>query len=311
MLLSKNVLSGENYTYREGFTSGLEFISDSILAFAGIFERFDTLFPPWFQEHNGMIYFFDLEGDTISTKRFIGDGFLEFSRLYYDRVRKRIYAGGGTRDTLIEPGLAYTVCLDSAGNLLWDQRLGDGILTELTGLYDVFDNGNIVAGGIVSQPPDQQNGKWYKMDGNGNAYFEKVVGTFGYDREIEIKVSKNQHSLIARQTIDTLISPGDYEKCTYIGKMDTNGVFLWRTFLNDVYYKYLYTTRTFSDGSIVAVGVRYVDDTFEPHGYMVKLDSNGTVLWERDYTNNPDGNHYLYDFQKMPDGGYIASRTWG
>ena len=64
---------------------------------------------------------------------------------------------------------------------------------------------------------------------------------------------------------------------------------------------------TVEDGSIVAVGTTIVDETYEPHGYIVKLDSNGAVLWERDYTNNPEGNHYLYDFQKMPDGGYICS----
>ncbi len=152
-----------------------------------------------------------------------------------------------------------------------------------------------------------RNGKFSKIDTSGNTYFSKELGNEGDDSEIEVKVAQNKKSFIVRQYIDTVINTGDYQYVSYIGKMDTNGVFIWRTFLNDEYYKYFYTLRTFEDGNIVAVGAKIVDDNYATHGYIIKLDSNGTILWERDYTEYLTGDHYFFDFRKMNDEGFVIS----
>jgi len=312
--ISYNHLIGDgNYKFRDGFASSSGLFNDSVLYVAGYYSEYDTLIPPWFSEHNGMLYAFNLDGDTLFTKKYIGDGNTEFYRLVLDN--NTIILGGDTHDTIVNLVPSYLIKVDVTGLLIWEARLGDGIQNESTYLLDVGPSGQIVSGGGIVTDIDMfgviRNGKVYKTDINGNMYFSKEIGTPGADTEIEVKVSKNYQSYIVRQNLDTVINEGDYEYVQYIGKTDTNFNFLWRTFLNDEYYKYIYTLRTFEDGSIVAVGGAVVDDTYDIHGYIVKLDSNGTVLWERDYATAPGGANYLYDFQKMPDGGYICSGLGG
>lgn len=310
-VITKSILSDLFYSFREGYTSGLEFLNDSTLISAGTYTMYDTLFPPFNSQHNGMLYVYNINGDTIFTKKYIGDGYTEFARLVFDIPNEKIFLGWATRDTLISPAYTYLLCLDTIGAFHWEFKGGDGINTEIGGLLDVVSNKMIISGGIIAEPDFDRNGKVYKLDVNGNVYFSKVIGTTGDDSEVEVKVSKNEQSYVVRQYIDTIINEGDYKYVQYIGKTDTNLNFIWRTFLNDRYYKYIYTLRTFEDGSIVAVGATIVDETYEPHGYIIKLDSNGTVLWERNYANVTGSHNYLYDFQKMPDGGFICSGMGG
>ena len=292
-----------------GYTSGLGFISDSILVCAGYFSRYDTLFHPWNSQHLGVLYKYNISGDTVLTKKYFGDGYTEFERIV--RNDGEITLGGYTSDTTFDGVYGYLIRVEENGLVLNETKCGDGIYDEISGLMDFNGNDRLLAGGVIDETGSDlisiNNGIIHKIDNLGNLYFSKEIGTPGNDSEVEVKVAKNGQSYIVRQYIDTVINEGDYEYVQYIGKTDTNVNFIWRTFLNDEFYKYIYTLRTFEDGSIVAVGVTIVDNTYEPHGYIVKLDSNGTVLWERDHTNNPAGNHYLYDFQKMPDGGYICS----
>lgn len=312
--ISYNHLIGDGiYQFKDGFASSSALVNDTVLYVAGYFSRYDTLFPPWNTEINGMLYAFNLDGDTLFAKKYIGDGQTDFRRLISSG--NSFVLGGNTHDTIYTTVPSYLIKTDLFGAILWEQHLGDGIQFELTGLMDIGNKGQIVTGGSIVKSIDMfgiyRNGKVYKTDASGIEYFSKEIGTTGADTEIEVKVSKNYQSYIVRQNLDTVINEGDYEYVQYIGKTDTNFNFLWRTFLNDEYYKYIYTLRTFEDGSIVAVGGAVVDDTYDIHGYIVKLDSNGTVLWERDYATAPGGANYLYDFQKMPDGGYICSGLGG
>jgi hypothetical protein len=312
-VITESILSDLFYSFREGYTSGLEFLNDSTLISAGTYTIYDTLFPPFNSQHNGMLYVYNINGDTIFTKKYIGDGYTEFNRLV--QLDSTIILGGFTSDTITIVSPAYIISVDQLGGLIWESRLGIGYQFESTGLMDNLSSGSVVSGGAIINDIVTgdliRNGKIYKLDAFGNDYYANEFGTPGDDSEIEVKISRNEQSYILRQYLDTVINEGDYNYVQYIGKTDTNLNFIWRTFLNDKYYKYIYTLRTFEDGSIVAVGATIVDETYEPHGYIIKLDSNGTVLWERDYTNVAGSHNYLYDFQKMPDGGFICSGMGG
>ena len=300
------VIGDSANVYRESFVGGLEFIDDTALSVSGRFYQYDTLF--YFnEESNGLLYKFDLNGDTIFVNRYIGDGRAQFASLIYDSNNETIYLSGSTLDTVEFDEAAYLVATDINGNILWDDKQSILGKYEFGGFLSLFDNGNIISAGGIYDDDIVRNGKFYKTTPSGAAYFSKEIGTEGDDSEIEVKVAKNQKSLIVRQYIDTVINAGDDPYVTYIGKMDTSGNFIWRTFLNNIYYKYLYTLRTFEDGSIVAVGFTMLDETFATYGYIIKLDSNGTVLWERTHAVGDSVGQYLYDFQQLGDKGYVIS----
>ncbi len=84
-------LIGDIYsTWRSDYGGDLLFINDSVLITAGYLYNYDTLFPPLFSEHQGVLYKYKLNGDTIMTKKYIGDGYTNFARLVYDPETNKI-----------------------------------------------------------------------------------------------------------------------------------------------------------------------------------------------------------------------------
>ncbi len=255
----------------------------------------------------GILYYMNSNCDTIFTKKFIGDGYTQFYNT--DFRNDTIYLIGGTRDTALYYTYMYLAAIDTAGNTLWDRKYGDGIYDELGFTVDHFENGNLVIGGFYEFIPGglHSDGKIYKTDHEGISYFSQRYGTPGDEGPIEIDVSKDNQSIIIQQAMDTVINEGDYQFVRYIGKIDTNGNYLWRTFFNGEKFMDFWTAHENPDGTIVGCGVAIVDSHEYFHGYITKLSGDGEILWERNYTTDSLHDAYFFDVQQTWDKGYIIS----
>ena len=180
----------------------------------------------------GLLYLFNGECDTIFTKRFKGDGFTAFYNT--DIINDTIYLIGATRDTLGSEVFLYLVALDTFGTTLWEQKIGNGVNAEFGLNVDHFTNGNLLLSGSVDYDDTGMvtDGKIYKTNRSGDPYFSKTYGTPFDDSHQYAKVSINNKSILVQQAIDTIINIGDVEYPRFVGKMDTSGNYIWRTFLN-------------------------------------------------------------------------------
>ncbi|MBK7567889.1 MAG: T9SS type A sorting domain-containing protein [Chitinophagales bacterium] len=255
----------------------------------------------------GLLYLFNGECDTIFTKRFKGDGFTAFYNT--DIINDTIYLIGATRDTLGSEVFLYLVALDTFGTTLWEQKIGNGVNAEFGLNVDHFTNGNLLLSGSVDYDDTGMvtDGKIYKTNRSGDPYFSKTYGTPFDDSHQYAKVSINNKSILVQQAIDTIINIGDVEYPRFVGKMDTSGNYIWRTFLNKPIFLDLWNLWENVDGTVVACGTTKPDSLENLHGFITKLDSNGIILWERTYTTDNYYDAYFFDVQQTPDKGFIIS----
>ena len=255
----------------------------------------------------GLMYLFNTDCDTILTKRFVGDGFTAFYNS--DIVNDTIYLIGATRDTIGDEVHLYLVAMDTLGSTLWEQKIGNGVNAEFGLNVDHFTYGNLLLSGSVDYDDTGMvtDGKIYKTNRNGDPYFSKTYGTPFDDSHQYAKVSNNNKSILVQQAIDTIINMGDVEYPRFVGKMDTSGNYVWRTFLNKPIFLDLWNFWENGDGTIVVCGTTKPDSLENLHGYITKLDSNGVVLWERTYTTDNYYDAYFFDVQQTPDKGFIIS----
>ena len=255
----------------------------------------------------GIVYFFDNNCDTLFTKKFIGNGYTAFWNT--DFHNDTIYLIGATRDTVLYYTYMYLVALDTLGNTLWERKYGDGIYDELGFTVDHFENGNLVIGGFYELIPGglHSDGKIYKTDQEGISYFSKRYGTPLDDAPVKVKVGNDDSYLLMFTQMDTVISEGDYQYPWVLNKLDTNGNYVWRTFFNRTQFLEIRQHQENSDGSIVLCGPAVVDSHEYFHGYLIKVDASGNILWERNYTTDTLHDAYFFDVQQTWDKGYIIS----
>ena len=97
------------------------------------------------------------------------------------------------------------------------------------------------------------------------------------------RITLDQQNIYLQHSNDTIVSIGDAPMPDYVGKLDNNGNFIWRTFFNGPFKQDIWGIREMDNKSIVVVGIKDVDEVSQGRGFICKLDSNGVKLWERTY----------------------------
>ncbi len=300
----------EHVAFIIGEPGTLNRVSNESFIAGGKYSYFDTIFPINQGEH-GLLYKYTRNGDTVFTRKMIGNGRAKI--LNTDVYKNIVYLTGYTNDTSASKADFYVAAYDTSGIFLWENTFEAEFSTVGLTISNAS-NGNIIcAGGIDHDDVGSLTDGWIIwIDTFGNKYSDRQYGTPFDDGGIRLKITKDEHYFLALHSIDTTINTGDYQYVRSIGKMDTSGNYLWRTFFNQPLLMYLWNFRELEDKSIVACGFTEIDETGWNHGYICKLDSNGVKLWERTYETYNDHDNYFTDVQQTPDKGFILTGTaWG
>lgn len=281
--------------------------TDSYIA-SGAFQYCDSTFIEGIGS-KGIIYNFNFHGDTIRTSKFDGKDFTLFYR-GIATTEGSYLAAGVTIDTTDIIHEFYIVKTDSLGQIVWEKTFSY-LLNNYAFSIDSYSNGNFVVGGITDPTTafSETDGYLAKLDSLGNLIWQKKIGTTEDDAGILVRISEDENNLFIKQSIDTLVNVGDEMEPDYVGKLDNNGNFIWRTFFNGPYKQDVIGIREMENKSIIAIGIKDVDDLGKGRGFICKLDSNGVKLWERTYYSRTDRDNYFTDVAKVADGGFILTGT--
>jgi hypothetical protein len=192
--------------------------------------------------------------------------------------------------------------LDTNGNWLWATKAG-GSGYDLAWGIAIDDNGNsFITGwfeGTASFGPYSltSSGSWdifiAKMDTNGNWLWATKAGGSGYDWACGIATDNNGNSYVTGGFEDTAIfgpysltSSGDCD--IFVGKLDTNGNWLWAARAGGNYEAHSYTIGIDENGNSYVTGWFTDTMTFGSYSltscgyhdiFVAKMDAYGNWIW--------------------------------
>lgn len=205
--------------------------------------------------------------------------------------------------------------LDSGGNLTWSKTYpigsnGDGIAA----IKQTADGGYVAAGGVYEVGPSPGGGLVLKLDASGNVQWQRVVGPMGSTTDMFNAIQQTSDGGYAATgnyyTSSPQCQPFQCEGGLVV-KLDASGSVEWQQALTAGASGSLFTDSIVqtSDGGYAAAGAWF--GTNQKGGLLVKLDSNGNILWQNAYSG---GSYFgaelgvvIYSVHQTADGGYFLA----
>ncbi len=235
----------------------------------------------------------------------------------------------------------WLVKLDANGNQQWQRPYG-GAFHELAYSMDIQEDGGYLLVGTTNSNNDDVSGfhgpltdennqkkdVWVVRLGSGsNLIWQRTLGGTDLDEGFSIIATENGGSILAGNTYSfdfdvtdhhgtPAIDNYDNSDC-WVVKLNNLGETIWSKTYGGSKWDGANCIRKTLDGGYIMIGYTYSDDLDVSYHrgtlassdvWVVKLDSSGTLLWEKTYggTDNEIG----YSISTTTDGGYIlAAKT--
>ncbi len=303
VLLDYHIFIDSSYDTYGVYSNTLIGISDSQLAFTG--NSYDTvpyLMLGMVNTQNGAIEIFKYY--TANTYSFVG----------HCMVNKNSskYIAGVRTDGLTNNANVVLIKIDASGNRIWEKYYDQHKLDLAKSIIQLI-NGNLMLGAVrndVNQTNEKANTWLLEVDTGGNVvrqWFDPNDSTYVAEGLRQTQDGGFIYGAQKKylQTINSV-----YKVATIV-KTDNNFNKQW------VFTDGSYNTETaivdleeLPDGSFIGCGNKpfYYTDSSVVSGWVVKLNSNGQVIWNRIYRSviGSQTLNLLTDIDVLPDGGFIA-----
>jgi hypothetical protein len=178
------------------------------------------------------------------------------------------------------------------------------------GFVPTNDGGYMMVGSTCSYGAGASDVWLIKVDAHGNMVWNKTFGGPFTDYGCNVvTASDGGYVLVGYTCFDN--ASGIYEAPdALLIKVDADGNMLW----NQTYGKaqdadYALTVAVTTDGGYVLAGAKYPNVTGTEEGWVVKVDVNGNLQWEKTFPKE-SGNSFFWSVVTASDGGYaLAGQT--
>ena len=178
-------------------------------------------------------------------------------------------------------------------------------------------NGDFVVAGYKSS---FGNSDFYltRRDANGVLLWEELYG--GNEKEVAYSVVQTTDGGFVM--VGETSSYGNGQEDFWLVKTDANGVMLWDKTFGDTLADVGFSVKQTTDGGLIIAGssvvpfLNPINGSIPPQSYLIKIDVNGNIQWEKKYfgdyivpgtTNYSAKDNYATDVQQTADGGYILT----
>lgn len=194
----------------------------------------------------------------------------------------------------------YVLKLDGEGNVIWEKTYGTINEDHATSLSKTADDGFIVAGytGSFGVGDDIYI---LRLDSLGNKVWEKTYGGDQQEEANAVGETPEGNYVIAGWTK----SFNAKEEDGYIIKINKDGKILWQKTVGGVGWDTFTSLQMTNDGGYVAAGFTSSKGSGAWDIYIVKIDANGKMLWDKTYGGKK--NDVAYSIRGTSDGGFIVS----
>ena len=191
--------------------------------------------------------------------------------------------------------------VDSFGNVIWQNAYNFQQAT----IQETTDGEYIVAGTIVELFGNGSDIAVTKLDSNGAVIWQKTYGGSGDEGE-----EYSQFAVPIMQTTDggyiftTLTdSFGAGQGDAWVVKLDSEGTIIWQKTYGGLAADTAFSIQEALSGGYIVAGTTYSFGAGEDDAWILKLDGNGDVTWQKVYGGYSW--EYAKSIQQTTDGGYV------
>jgi len=191
--------------------------------------------------------------------------------------------------------------IDSSGNLIWNKTYDKSGYSDIAYSFVKLSNGYVIAGSSDDGGFDSVNFWVVKTDLNGNIVWDYLSNNTLGNNDIAYDIINVSDGFVVVGTRDV-----SFTDKIWVIKLDLSGNEVWNKTLN--YSDSDNEARAVvldSDGGYVIAGGVYSDSDFRYNPLLIKLDSNGNVLWNKIYDFGNDAR--LFDLEKTSDEGFAVT----
>jgi uncharacterized delta-60 repeat protein len=194
----------------------------------------------------------------------------------------------------------WVLKLDPNGDVQWQKTYGGPYRDAANSIQQTSDGGYIVAGWIESFA--SYTDFWVlKLDPNGDVQWQKTYGGPNWDGAYSIQQTSDGGYIVAGFTY----SFGAGDRDLWVLKLGPNGDVQWQKTYGGPNWDGAYSIQQTSDGGYIVAGFTYSFGAGNGDIWVLKLDPNGDVQWQKTY-GGPSGDG-AYSIQQTTDGGYIVA----
>ncbi len=194
---------------------------------------------------------------------------------------------------------AWLLKLDSNGFVEWQKSYGASGFEYTNFVRQTLDNGFIVSGYSYSF-----GRSWiFKVDAAGNLQWQKTYGVGWHDFLGPIQQTTDGGYIVVGNSWEVIGNTRENNGDVLALKLDSSGNIQWQKVYGGAKYDFANSILQATDGGYVLAGATMSFGAGDRDAWVLKLDQNGSIEWQKTYGgNNPD---YIYSIQRTSDDGYI------
>ncbi|MEO0130999.1 MAG: hypothetical protein ABIK76_04850 [candidate division WOR-3 bacterium] len=164
--------------------------------------------------------------------------------------------------------------------LNWEKTFGGNGFDEGKDVKECFDGGYIIVGSTSSFGQGLFDVYLIRTDENGETLWTKTYGGQSNDRGYSILQTRDSGYIIVGNTQ----SFGNGSSDVWIIRLNKNGELVWsRTYGGTYADGGLYITKTSDSCYVISGYTKSFSNNLDADLYLLKIDENGNLLWERNY----------------------------
>ena len=199
------------------------------------------------------------------------------------------------------PVEGFIMKLDSSGTILWNKTIGGTGNDSFRSVTETSSGDIIIAGYTTSDGAGEFDGFIVRLDSSGSIIWAKTIGGTNID-SFHSAIETSSREIIAAGYTK---SDGAGEEDGFIVKLDSSGTILWNKTIGGTGSDRFQSATMTSTGEIIAVGYTNSDGEGLNEGFMVKLTSDGEVIWNK--TIGGGGTDYFYSVTESSSGDIIVA----
>ena len=236
----------------------------------------------------------DSNGTLIWQKTF-GGGLEDFA-YFIQQTTDGGYIVAGYTNSFGSGGYdVYVLKLNSDGGLAWQKTFGGNGDDYSYSIQQTTDGGYIIAGYTTSFGSGGRDVYVLKLNSDGDLAWQK---TFDGDEAYSVQQTTDGGYIVAGYA-------WPFGSGVYVLKLNPSGDLQWQKTFGGEPSDKAYSIQQTTDGGYIIAGTK---GTFGPDSrdvYILKLNSDGTLAWQKKYVGSNDD--YAYSIQQTTDGGYIVA----